>query len=162
MPENAVVEETLAVDDIVTVICPDIDFTDKQGVIVEIKEDGNPEGPIGVRFPSYYEYLFNYPNSPDTVVRFLPSDLQKNTRDDGQNISDEQLCNVLFGKDMWHSINHLPTPLMIGFQACTHKDCEQVVVARAMINCHGSVYEVDVCRIHSSWHGSNCDSFPCE
>ncbi len=149
----------LSAGDVVTITLPDTRFTGKQGVVVNILNDGNPDGPIGVRFPEYYKFLFDFPNKPDTVIRFTEADLKKNTRDDKQDITQEQLCDVLFGK-MWHSIYSLKRPLMIGFRDCTHKNCSNKVAMRIMVNCHGTVQEIDVCKNHVEYHGRNCDDFP--
>lgn len=148
---------TLAVGDIVTIIHPNWRFTGKQGKIVEIINDGNEEGSIGVCFPKYYQFLFDHPDNANTVLRFEVSDLQKNSRDDKQDITVAQLCDMLFGSHMWHSIYVINQPLMIGFSDCMLRGCDSQAIMRIMLNCHGTVSEVDVCREHLGYHGCNAD-----
>jgi len=150
----------LKINDIVTVVHPEWRFTGKQGQVVEIVEDGNEDGPIGVRFPEYYSHLFAYPDKPDTIVRFQISDLKRNTRDDPQDINLRQLGGILFGSSMWHTIYCLGKPLMIGFTDCMHEGCSEKALVRIMVNCFGTVCEADVCKEHFEYHGRNCDGFP--
>ncbi len=150
----------LLVGSIVTVVLPNTRFTGKQGRVSVIVEDGNEDGPIGLVFPGYYKHLFDFPNGPNTVVRFTVEDLRLNTRDDKQDINSEQICDVLFGRRMWSIIYSIEQPLMIGFNECMHEACKKLVAARIMVNCWGTVSEVDVCKQHIDWHGRNCDGFP--
>lgn len=149
------------VNDFVTVIHEGWVFTGKQGQIKEIVNDGNEDGPIGVAFPEYYGYLLDPSDyKPGDIVRFEEIDLKLLTRNDPQDINHEQLVNLFFNSDMWHSFLGLDMPFMIGFTRCMHEDCDKLVVMRIMVNCHGTVSEADVCPKHATYHGRNCDGFP--
>jgi hypothetical protein len=150
----------LTVGAIVTVIHQGWRFTGKQGRVVEIIEDGNEDGPVGVIFPNYYGRLLDYPYKPGDAMRFQEADLKEITRGDLQDITMEQICDILFGR-MWHNVSTIQQPLMVGFGLCMHVDCEKLVMARILVNCHGSVAEFDVCNDHMHYHGRNNDGFPC-
>ena len=150
----------LLVGNIVTVDNPEWRFHKKQGRVEFIRNDGNEDGPVGVRFPSYYGHLFQYPDGEDSIVRFEESDLKLTQLEDGQDIEQEKILDLLFGRNMymvWYTNKH---PLMIGFDICDHEDCEETVRFRIMVNNHGTVVEYDVCVEHTAWHGRNCDGFP--
>ena len=135
---------------------PDSKYNGKQGRIVHTHSK-DEEGPIGVVFPEYYN-LFYSPDPPGSVVHFQPDELKKLGRDDPQDRSVEEMCTLLFGR-MWTNVWLLDKPLMIGFDECPHEGCDKTVVARIMVNNHGTVSEIDVCKKHMEYHGRNCDGF---
>jgi hypothetical protein len=174
---------SLHVGDIVTVSCNNRRFNRKQALIVGVNQDTDCGGPYGVLFPYYYDNVFIYPDDPSTIFDFWPGDLRKNTRHDEQDISDEDLaellrgvdmeifdseqglsdqerCCKLFSEDNCISLNLLESPLMIGFSKCMHEGCENAVVGRIMVKHHNLVFECDVCADHLILHGSDNDDFP--
>ena len=136
---------------------PDSKYNGKQCRVVHTNSE-DEEGPIGVVFPAYYN-LFYPPDSPDSVVHLRARELRKLGRDDFQDRSVEQICDLLFGS-MWSNMWLLDEPLMIGFTECPHEGCKDTVVARIMVNNHGTASEIDVCKKHVEYHGRNCDGFP--
>lgn len=147
----------LEVGDIATVILRDSRFYGKQGR-VDVADGGHqPDGPIGLFFPKYYSGLFDHFDKLG-LIYFKRNELRKNGRGDPQDVDLRQLCDILFGKSMWSMVLQLDSPLMIGFTKCA--GCDKTVVARIMVNNHGTVSEIDVCADHSKYHGRNCDGFP--
>ncbi len=148
----------VAVGNIVLITYPKGKFTGKQGKVVEISDDNHKDGPIGVIFPEYYTDLFMHPDF-GSIVRFEEDDLEKVDASGEQNISLELRLKILFG-NMVNYYFPLEHSLIIGHTDCMHQGCVKKAVARIMVNCHGSVSDVDVCEDHFEWHGRNCDGFP--
>lgn len=151
--------ENLEVDDVVTITnpkCPD--FFEKQGVIVEIQDDGNKDGSIGVQFPPWKKYLFQYPDGPDTIVRFEKSDLRKDER---LILPDhEQTAELLFrGLAVWE-VRWPKMPLVPGRTECMHEGCEKKAWFEAWVNIWGVVHIFYVCGDHASYHGKATEDFP--
>lgn len=146
-------------------------FQGKQGEVALIAEDGDEDGPIGVKFPEWHRALdpdffdsFSLPSlnflTPDSVTRFKKDDLRLEKGWRQPKISDEQLCNALFGRNMWHTRFILKTPFIPGYRECMHENCEKKALLRIMVNCWGAVCDHDVCPNHAVYHGCNCDGFP--
>ena len=144
---------------IATVTLQNSRFTKNQGRVEEVGSD-HEDGPIGLSFPGYCRYLFDDRSygKIGTIVYFEESELRKNGRDDPQDIDLDQLCDILFGRSMWSCREIYDRPLMIGFTKC--EGCDKTVVARILVNNHGTVSEIDVCKDHLEYHGRNCDGFP--
>lgn len=131
---------------IVTVVGGETSYEDEQGRVVEVCNDGDEDGPIGVLFRR--EQIMHYVHAPSQqVVRFLPSDLR---------VDDEwcvkELAIRIYG-NMFHSL----TDLTIPFDArnvCMHDGCDEVVIGRAMMNSWGTIIRRDLCLKHySRYHG---------
>lgn len=136
---------------------PDSQYNGKQCRVVHTNSKSK-EGPIGVVFPAYYNLFYPH-ESPDMVIHFRIRELRKLGRDDPQDRSVEEMCTLLFGR-MWTNVWVRDKPLMVGFDECPHEGCDKTVVARIMVNNHGTVSEIDVCKEHVEYHGRNCDGFP--
>lgn len=133
-------------------------FVGKQGYVAEVKEDGNPDGPIGVQFPAWYKHLFCYPNKPDTIIRFQESEL----RVDKCWMSLDVLAQaeLLFGN--MHSVVYWNNrPFIPGVEICQHEGCDKKSTLQILVNCWGTVSQHQVCSDHAVYHGRNCDGFPC-
>lgn len=148
--------DELRVGDIITVIADNLRFTGKQGRVEKFFSDGHTDGPIGVRFPHYYRGLFDY-GGVDNIVRFQFEELRKNNRDDRQDITQEKICDILFGSNMWHTILLIDKPLLIGFSECMFQQCEKNAITLILFNCHGVVHEAHACQDHMRYHACNTD-----
>jgi len=150
----------IKVGDIVTVLGPAGiagRFMDKQGYVAEVNEDGNPDGPIGLQFPAWYEYLFVYPDGPDTIVRFQESELRVDKCWTPLDIPTQ--TKLLFG-NMHQVVYWSNRPFLPGKEVCQHKGCPHKATLQILVNCWGTVSQFRVCSEHACWHGRNCDGFP--
>src|SRR3989339_731536 len=130
-------------------------FCGLQGVVVEIKEDGDEDGPIGVRFPSRhkYKFLFDYPNKPDSIVQFKRNELRVD--DFFIPLTVEEEVEGLFG-DVW-VVNTPKMPLISGDSECMHEGCKSKAYFRIFFNVWGCVETAYVCGEHASFHGKLVD-----
>lgn len=79
----------------------------------------------------------------------------------GQDFELEEKVRRLFGNNMWHTIME-PTFPYNATNPCMHEKCGEIAAGgRAIINCWGTVYQVDVCPLHyKQYHGLCFDLFP--
>jgi len=148
--------------DIVTILqekVVDGRFVGKQGYVAEIKEDGNPDGPVGIQFPSWYKYLFDYPDKSDKIVRFQESELQVDkcwipldVPTQAELLFGNQ-CNVVY----WDNRPFIPR-----VEICHHEGCDKMSTLQILVNCWGTVSQHRVCSSHAFYHGRKCDGFPCK
>lgn len=143
-------------------------FGGKQGEVVSIGDNGS----IGIKFPDWYEitdpdfFHFLQEKKATTalyangIFYFQKDELLVNSAWRQPEISDKHLCNALFGQNMWHARQILTEPFIPNFFDCMIQDCEEKALLRIMVNAWGTVFDVDVCAKHASFHGRNCDSFP--
>ncbi len=147
---------SLQVGNIVTVTLAGSPFNGKQAEIVEIKDDGNEEGNIGIIFGHDGEHLLGYcQNDSERTVRFKEDELRLDSDWTPMN-----KAYKLFGPHMWHSLFIAKKPFDPE-GSCMHKDCEKKNTVRIMVNIWGSVCEADVCDAHrEEYHGKCMDAFP--
>ncbi len=146
---------SLEVGNIVTVVSEDCRFFESQGEIVEIKDDGDPDGNIGVRFGEWYADLFDYPDGKYTIVRFVEKELRQDA-----DWSLEAKIVRLYGKHCWHSVYVLKKPFD-PTEECPEEGCAEQVSRRCLINIWGSIYEIDLCGKHvEKYHGKCGEIFP--
>ena len=143
-------------DDVVTILNEELLFHECQGQVVEIVDDGDPDGNIGVKIGPKDEYLLGYCwNEDQKTVRFTEDELRVD-----QDWCIENKIIALYGRDRWHHAYSLGEPLNTE-KECMHEDCPDKCKQRIMVNIWGSVYEIDVCDNHAKkWHGMCADSFP--
>jgi hypothetical protein len=132
-------------------------FVGKQGYVSEITPDEDPNGPIGVQFPRKYKYLFDYPNSPETIVRFQPEELQIESCWEPLTVPEE--AEALFG-NMHSQVCWTNRPFWPGIEVCQHQECSNRALLLILVNNWGTVSQFRVCSEHAVWHGRNCDGFP--
>lgn len=139
-------------------------FQGKQGEVVLIADDGNKEGPVGVKFPGWYKIIdwqfFDFDLPRDAVVRFEKNELRVDERWRQPEISDQLLCDLLFGRSMWHTRYVSKEPFIPGYRECQHESCKKPAILRILVNCWGVVSDWDVCAEHAAFHGRNCEEFP--
>lgn len=145
-------------------------YQGKQGEVMVIADDEHKDGPIGVKFPAWYEIVdphffdnqrfTNTVEDNDSVIRFERNELRVDSGWRQPEIPDEQLCDLLFGRSMWHTRYNLKAPFIPGYRVCQYKDCSKKAFLRIIVNCWGVITEYDVCSEHAVWHGRNCDGFP--
>lgn len=147
---------TLEVGNIVTITLADSLFNGKQAEIVEIADDGNEDGNIGVILGRDGEHLVGYCRTDEErIVHFKENELHLD--DDW---SPMNKAFKLFGPDMWHRVLSLKRPFDPE-RDCMHEGCYKKNTFRAMINIWGSVCEADLCDVHcEEWHGKCVESFP--
>ena len=145
----------LVIGNIVTVTLVDSIFHGTQGEVVEIKDDGDEDGNIGVMpGPDGERYLGYCRNDSERIVRYEESDLRLDN-----DWTAENRTHRLFGNN-WHHVYTFSLPLDPE-QDCMHKDCDNKRSARIMVNIWGTVCEFDVCDSHrDEWHGNCADEFP--
>ncbi|MEK7138221.1 MAG: hypothetical protein AAB787_01805 [Patescibacteria group bacterium] len=143
----------LEVGNIVTVTL-DCMFTNKQGEVVAIVDDGDEDGNIDVKFGSDCDHLFSWNRKGKGALRFKESDLRKD-----KDYTMEVKAYHLFGAGMFHHLAPLKHPFSLE-NKCMHEKCAESATNRALVNIWGTVCEVDVCKGHSDWHGNCADSFP--
>ena len=139
-------------DTIVTVTMEDSYLNGQQGQVIEVVEDGDTDGPIGVQF--HPSQMSRYTSSPeDCVVRFHPSEL----RIDGHWTVTSRALR-LFPRSH-HSISSLRFAFSLE-NPCMHEGCGCFACSRIVVNIGGDVIELDVCQMHSNWDGRCADIFP--
>ena len=131
---------------IVKVIAPDLRFTDKRGFVLEIVDDGNEDGPVGVRFPYWYD-LFDYGTDKDVAVRFNGSDLEIVECFD--TMPREKFLKELFGRMGVNVYYERKIPLIPGQTKCGAKDCKKMAYFEIWINCWGTATSYHVCGKHA-------------
>jgi hypothetical protein len=142
----------LAVGDIVTVTAENLYF-EEQGQVVEIKNDGDSDGPIGVKFGRWCQTVPSHKS--DITVRFEEVELRKDP-----DWSLQVKVFRCYGNDLWHSLYSIPEPFDPQKQ-CKAKGCQDLNVRRCLINIWGSVYEIDLCEnCAKAYHGMMGESFP--
>lgn len=147
---------TLAVGDIVTVTLKECIYFGIQGQVMEVNEDGDPGGPIGVKFNKWKDPWAAIQKDRPTV-RFLESFLRKDDDWDPE-------IRVLecYGKYLCRSFFQLPDPFdPTKPSPCKTKGCVYLAVRRCLINIVGSVYEVDLCAdCAKEYHGTCTEGWP--
>lgn len=137
----------IKINSLVTVTHPEWRFTDKQGVVIGIKEDGNKDGPIGVQFHPWYKYLFDNPRNKDIIVRFTAEDIRVDEK--LEEIPTEGLSVTFF--------NWLPrkskSNLIIGQTKCQHPDCNRFASFEICVNIWGTNNSAYACSKHAYRHG---------
>ena len=128
-----------------------------QGVVVEIKHDNNPDGPIGVKFPAYCKCNNDLPDKHNTIIRFNFWELRKD--EFFQPPLAEEQFNLLFGRSMWHTFGIRTQPLIPGLTDCEHEHCKQKAVFAIWVNIWGTVCQYYVCPKHAKYHGWNVEDF---
>jgi len=147
----------LKVGDIVTVVHKHYIYSDKQGEVVEIKDDGDEDGNIGVKFGRWYRHLFDYSDGDNNsvTVRFLEGELRKDA-----NWGLEVKVLQRFGENCWHSVYVLDKPFD-PTKRCKTEGCNIVNARRCLINIWGNVYEIDLCEECAREYDGKCgESFP--
>jgi hypothetical protein len=144
----------LAIGNIVTVLLEDCIYFELQGEVMEIVDDGNSEGPIGVKFSEWCDPLGALERDRP-IIRFLEAELR---RDDDWGF--ELKVYQCYGRNMWHStarLGHVFDPKKkCGTENCTHF-CDR----RCLINLWGTVYEIDFCNeCAKEYHGKCGEFFP--
>jgi hypothetical protein len=144
---------SLSVGDIVAVTLKDCSYYNQQGQVVEIVDDGHPDGRIGVKFGEWCESLAFYESH--AVVRFEESELRQD--------ADWSLKVKVFqcyGTYVWHSLYVLPHSFDLT-KTCKAEGCQNLNVRRCLINIWGNVYEIDLCETCAqAYHGKIGESFP--
>ncbi|MFQ5661840.1 MAG: hypothetical protein ACE5F2_01130 [Candidatus Paceibacteria bacterium] len=146
----------MKIGNIVTIVSEDSVFDGKQAEVVEIEDDGNEDGNIGVKLSSRDEYLLGYcSDESEKIIRFKEDELRVD-KDWGIEI---KACN-LFGKNMWHHLYVMKEEFVSG-KDCIHENCKEKTTRRILVNIWGSVYEFDTCDAHAErYHGKCVDDFP--
>jgi hypothetical protein len=146
----------LIINDVVTVISEDTMYFEQQGEVVEVVNDNDPDGPIGVRFGIWCSHLFDaFHEANQTTVRLLEAELRKDP-----DWTLEIKTIRLFGKEMWHSLFSRGIPLDRNTK-CQTENCIHFCDERCLINIWGSVYEIDLCsECAKQYHGMMGESWP--
>lgn len=139
---------------IVTVVLEDSSLYGKQGKVVEIANDNDEDGNIGVKFGLDGEELLGFcATEEEKIVRFYEHELKV---DDDWTV--ESKAYQLFGK-MGHTL-HIPKKPLDANTDCRNKNCKNKASSKSMINIWGSVYEVYLCKTcHKIYHGKCMDDF---
>lgn len=151
----------LEIGNIVTVTLPGCRFNAHQGLVVEIKNDGNEDGSIGVKFGHSSRYLFNYPDSPEeTTIWFTVTELRVE-----QTWNAEIRAKNLYGRNgMYHSLHAMREVFNSQVHYCMHndhRDKQKVPPTRTiLINHWGTVYEFPACKEHEKEDGRCVDVVP--
>ncbi len=69
-----------------------------------------------------------------------------------------QQAKTLFGES-WR-VNRPETFFVPNETICVHKSCRLRAAFQILVNCWGSIYQMDVCRNHASLHGARMDEVP--
>lgn len=147
---------SLEIGNIVTVVDEELLLYDKQGEVVDIKNDGHEDGPYCVKFGASCDHLLTGPRPRNRIVRFSEKELRKDERWEIKTWADN-----LYG-DMWHSAYNLPDP-WTAENECMHEEHGQTSVkstVRILVNCWGTVYEMDMCDAHRDLHGKCGEILP--
>ncbi len=146
----------LAVGNIVTVIFEDCMYFEQQGEVVEIVEDGDSDGPVGVKFGKWCKHLFNsFHDGNFTTVRFEEVELRKDA-DWGIEVKAVR-C---YGARMWHSLCSLRRPFDPKGK-CQTENCTHFCDQRCLINIWGTVSEIDLCmECAKQYHGKCGEMWP--
>ena len=142
--------------DIVTVKDLESNLCDKQGRVVQIKCDGHKDGPYLVKFGRSCKFLFGHRPPKDGIIRFNENELRRDEKWDISTWADN-----LYG-NRWHHVCTLKNPWSTNNE-CMHKDHEVKSVKatrRILINCWGSVHEIDACDKHTNLHGMCGENLP--
>ncbi|MEX0918476.1 MAG: hypothetical protein WDZ85_00690 [Candidatus Paceibacterota bacterium] len=150
--------ENIRVGSIVRVINDAFRFFGYQGVVVKIAHDENPDGPVGVQFPTWYGRIFDYPDPLNSVVRLDVNDLRVEERFD--EIPLDVFLKRLFGRMGVWTVNRPSYPLIPGDTECMHEGCEEKAWFAILVNVFGAVTEFYTCPDHTHYHGVCCDGFP--
>jgi hypothetical protein len=145
-------EYTVKIGDIVTIVSDASMYNGKQGEVVEIVEDDDEDGPVGVKF--HKSQIFNYVRSEEEcVIRHEERELKIDT---GWNVQTRALKMY---PNMYHSMNEL----LFDFDPrnpCMQAGCaEDHSERRCVINIWGTVIERDLCTEHSKFDGMLGESF---
>lgn len=139
-----------------------IDFDEEwigmRALIMEICDDNNPDGPIGVVFAPWYDYLFCDPNTLDCIIRLREENLEI---DKPWSLSNKEYFQY-FIKHQMGSINALyrtkkEIPFLPGLSNCMIKGCEKKAIVQIYYNVYGTVNEAYVCGDHAHYHGTWTD-----
>ena len=149
-------EQELQVGHIVKIIDAELFGYEEKVEVVEIKEDNNPDGPIGVHFEEDMPWPSYSNHESDNVIRYQRNQLQFFSTEWDL----ETKANRLFGSHGWYMTQQLIKPLNPRLN-CRYKDCKNLREKRVLINCWGTVCEFDVCSSHAdSLDGSRRDMLP--
>ena len=111
-----------------------------------------PNGTIMVRFGNDAARQLDLPGwweARKVNASYDPSDLIK---------YEDWTAEMLFGKT-YMFVGPLGYPFSTD-AICMHNECDSKSSRRIMVNCLGSVHELDVCDEHSSYHGKLIEDFP--
>lgn len=143
---------TIQISNIVTVTLKDCFFQNKQGEVVEIKD--NPDGPVGVLFKR--RDIGQYTSSrEERIVHFEYNELRL---EDDWNI--ENQARTLYGS-LFHHLYTL-TYFFSPKNDCMHEKCQSKATRRILVNEYmGTVSQRDTCNKHGNeYHGKYMDTFP--
>lgn len=144
---------TIRIGDIVTVIFECL-FTGNQGVVVEIVDDDDEDGPIGVRFGSEYRESLGILWEEQNVTRFLETDLRVES-----SWSTATLAKRLY-RSCHHTVYELKYPFVLGCD-CMIRGCPHKASMRGVVNIWGTVCPLDLCEDHTEeYHGKLGESLP--
>lgn len=142
----------LEVNNIVTVTMEGSYLMGQQGEVVEIVEDGDEDGPVGVLF--YPVQLFHHTSRrEERIVRFQRDELRIDPHWSAKSRAWQLFPNS------YHSTVSLKFPFSTR-NSCMYEGCEHPVARRVVVNIWGTVIERDVCQQHSYWEGKCAESFP--
>lgn len=147
----------LQIGDIVTVIDEDLMLFNHQGKIVEIEDDEDEDGPIGVRFSRSSRSVFGIDWRNENLIRFLEKQLRK---DDDWTLENQAIQK--FGTRMWHTLYEAPWPFSEQNLCMSEEHMGEIPNAtkRILINYVGSIYPIDVCKDHEYLDGMCGEIWP--
>ena len=133
------------VGDIVTIISDESCYKDKQGQVVEIVEDGDADGSVGVKFRR--DQMMHYVATGETcIVRHKEEELRI---DKGWSLVSR--ATMLYGRMYHHTVE-----LRFDFDVrnpCMHEGCNENAEKRCVVNVWGTVIERDLCKEHGKIDG---------
>jgi hypothetical protein len=139
---------SIVIDSLVRVTSKETSYLGKCGKVAEIIDDGDEDGPIGVRFDR--EDIATYVSTDEEcVVRFEPSELEIIT-----DFPVEHIANTLF-RHSHHTVEEF-TFVFSPKNDCMFEDCPQKATRRAVTNIWGRVIERDVCDEHYDMCHGKC------
>ncbi len=141
----------IQIGNIVTVTLKDCFLQDKQGEVVEIKD--NKDGPVGVLFDR--RDIMEYTSSrKERIIHFEYNELRL---EDDWNI--ENQVQAFYGS-MPFRVYTLKFPFNTK-NDCMHEGCPLKTTRRIIVNTHGVVLQKDTCDEHGDdYHGKCVDTFP--
>ncbi len=143
----------IRVGDIVTVVLECL-FTELQGIVVAIVDDGDEDGSIEVQFGKEYKDSGHYWSENTLRVRFEEEDLRVDSC-----WSATTLAERLF-KGRWHHVYEAPYPFTVGCD-CQILACPEKAISRGICNVWGSIVTLDLCEgCTKLYHGMCGDSVP--
>jgi hypothetical protein len=145
-------EQAIEIGNIVTIISTESGYNKKQGQVVEIVDDGDEDGPVGVKFHPN-DMLHIVADENNCIVRHEIHELRIDP------------CWSLGHRALlaYPGMHHTLFELLFAFSPenpCMHEDCERNAARRCMINVWGCVYERDYCEEHGKIDGMMGESLP--